>query len=411
MSAIIAADVPELKFRQSRINNQQSRIRQPLPGWALACFLVVAPQSLPRPVAAEDLLSELAAKVTASVGSGELVQLVPPSVPSNDDAATRQILEAFGLLLTRGGLRVTDNAVGTAVVSFACSQNLRERVCAADIRRGNAHEIVVATRGHSAAPPPNAVSIPVVLGLQPVFAQDQPILDLALVGPRLLVLDPVSLTMYEKSTEGWRRSGSRPLAGERPWSRDMRGKLRVDSGRFESFLPGVACRGTLEPFDVMCAGDQRPWPMAIENDGIPSGRNAFAMSGGRTYFTVAPLGPDAGARWLAAADDGRLVFLDSDRRPLETMTGFGSEVAAIVTSCASGSHVLASPAASDPNQDTLQLFRVAGRKIVDATPPVVLAGRLTALWTTANGDGAIAVSRHSTTRRYEAFHIGVSCGR
>lgn len=306
---------------------------------------------------------------------------------------------------------MSDNADRSAVVSIACSQNLRERVCTADIRRGDAHEVLMATRLHDAAPPSNAVSIPVVLELQPVLAQDQPILDVALVGPRLLVLDPGSLTIYEKSTDGWRRSGSRPIAAERPWPRDVRGKLRVDGGRFESFLPGIGCRGTLEPFDVMCAGDERPWPIAIENDGIPPGRNAFAMPGGRTYFTVAPLGPDAGARWLVAADDGRLVFLDGDRRPLAAMTGFGSEVAAIVTSCASGSHVLTSPAAREPNQDTLQLFRVTRREVVDATPPVVLAGRLTTLWTNANGDGAIAVSRHPTTRRYEAFHIGVSCGR
>ena len=342
--------------------------RHVLPFWVLACSIAAA-QPVQPPEPPDDLRSELAAKIADAIASGAVVEAV------------------------------------------SCSVNVREHVCAADLRRGEAREVLMVTRAHESATSAMDVSTPVVLEMRPLLSRTEPILDISTLGSRLLVLGPSALTMYEKAADDWRPASSRPVSTSRPWPRDLRGKLRVEGARYEAFLPGVTCSGTLDPLTAGCIDATRPWPIAFANEGIAEGGNAFALAGDGTYFTAAPLGPDAGGRWLVAAGDGRLLFLDSERRRLDTVAGFGSDVAAVATSCTPGTVILASPATPATGTHTLRLFRVAGREIAEATPPIVLTGRLTALWTTATGDAAIAVSRHPTTPRYEAFQIRVACGR
>ena len=385
-------------------------LRHVLHGWALTASLIAAPQSVPPP-AFDELLSELAAKLAAVVDPAAPLHLVSVSANRDDPTSIRELADDLSRMLSRRGLRITGGADGATVVSFTCSRNLRERVCAADVRRGEVREVVIATRTHHAAAPSLAAPVPVVLELRPLLSHTEPILDAVFVDRRLLVLDPSALTLFERSGDGWRRLVVQPLPAPRPWPRDVRGRLHIDGAAFEALLPGVTCRGTLEALGVACTGEPRPWPLGIENTGIASGRNVFVMSDGRTYLSGAPLGSEAGARWLLAADDGQLVFLDEARRLVESMTGFGGDVAALSTACAPGSHVVASHGEADRGVHTLRAFRVTARQLVDAAPPVTLPGPITALWTMATGDGAIAVARNPATAWYDAFQIGLSCGR
>ena len=385
--------------------------RHVLHGWALTASLIAAPQSVPPPPAFDELLSELAAKLAAVVDAAAPLHLVSVSAGRDDRTSMRELAGDLARMLARRGLRVSERADSATVVSFTCSRNLRERVCAAEVRRGKARDVVIATRAYQTAALRPAAPMPVVLELRPLLSHSEPILDAVFVDRRLLVLDPSALTLFEKSADGWRRLVVQPLPTPRPWPRDVRGRLRMEGAAFEAFLPGVTCRGTLEALGVACTGEPRPWPVGIENTGIASGRNVFVMSDGRTYFSSAPLESDAGARWLLAADNGQLVFLDEARRPIESMTGFGGDVAALSTACAPGSHVVASDSEAERGLDTLHAFRVTARQLVAAAPPITLPGPVTALWTMATGDAAIAVARNPATAWYDAFQIGLSCGR
>ena len=340
------------------------------PGWALTLSLAVAPQPGPSSPADSELLTELAAKVAAVVGT-----TTPPPT-----------------------------------VSIDCSSNLRERVCTAEIGSGAARQVVMVTRPHGQAPrDATMTSIPVVLQLRPITAQSTPIMDVAIIGRRLLVLDPTAVTLYEGAGDGWRHVSSYPLATSAPWPRDVRGRLIVDGGAWEALIPGAACRGSLDPLRGTCTADQRPWPLGLENAGLVPGRNHFAMPDGRKYFNVAAL-DSAEARWMLAADEGKLLLLDEQRRPLDVPPLGGDDVAAFSTTCARGKQVAVAGRATD-DADSIRVVRVAGREIGDTAAPVVLTGRITAMWPTPAGDAVLVVVRNPTTRRYEAFHAGLACGR
>jgi hypothetical protein len=379
---------------------------------ALTCSPAFASQPLPPSEPFSDLLPELAGRIAAAVAPVEQVQLVTATAEGSDTAPLRQLARELARLMSARGLRVVDRAEGAAVVSFTCSETLRERVCAADVRKDETSQLVVATRTHDPSRTRGAATIPLVLQVQPLFADDEQILDVVHIDGRLIVLTPSRLTMYERGNEEWRFAESRGIVPARPWPRDLRGRLRIDRTAFEAFLPGVVCSGELEPPAMTCVNEQRAWPVGIDNTGISEGRNYFVMPDGRMFYTIAALGPDAGARWLMARHDSQLVFLDERAQPLDTPRTAADDVVAVETACAAGSHVLlSSRSASDNNAETLRLFRVVARQLFPITPPLVLHGLVTALWPTPDSTGAMAVFRDGATGRYAAFQIAVACGR
>lgn len=341
------------------------------PGWALTLSLAVAPQPGPSSPATAQLLSELATKVAAIVGSAT----PPPDIAIN------------------------------------CSSNLREQVCIAEVGTGAAREVVIVTRPHEQARLEPMAAVPMVVQLRPIIAQADQMLDVAIVGRRLLVLDTRAITLYDASGEGWQRVASFPIQMSEPWPRDVRGRLLVSGGTWEAYLPGAWCRGQLDPLQGTCMRVQRPWPLGIENSGMTHGRNGFVMPDGQKYFSVAPLETDAGARWMLAGDEGRTIFLDAQGARLDAPSAPADDVAAIATPCAHGSHVVVANRGSDGVMDTVRVVRVLKRQPENVAPPVAMPGRVTALWTTLAGDAALAVARNPTTRGYEAFHIVLSCGR
>jgi len=386
----------------------RGRVSRPaLRGWALTFSLVAAPQSIPP----ADLVNELAARIAAAADATAPVHLVPVSAEAGDQLTLRVVASDLATLLSRRGLRIVDTAVeGASVVSFTCSKNVRERVCAAAIRNGAAQDVVVATAPFATANARQS-SMLLVPELRPLIGQSDPILDVVVIDRRMLVLDPFAVTLYEKSADGWRRRASQPIPATRPWPRDVRGRLRVDAGTWEAFLPGMACTGNLEPLGIACTDGRRPWPLGLENDGIETGRNVLLMPAGEAYFSAAPLGSDAAARWLLAGENGRLSFLDAEYTPLQSMRSTVTDVAAISTTCVAGTYVIVPQPDADGRTDTLRVVRVVARQLVDITPPAALPGRVTALWTGAPGDHVIAVAREANTGWYEAFQVGLSCGR
>jgi hypothetical protein len=341
------------------------------PGWALTLSLAVAPQPGPSSPAPSDLLSELATKVAAIVGA----TTPPPNI-----------------------------AIG-------CSSNLRERVCTAEIGSGAGREVVIVTRPHEQVQLETTATIPTVVQPRPIIAQAEQILDAAMVGRRLLVLDAAAVTLHDASADGWQRVASVPLEPGSPWPRDLRGRLLVAGAAWEAHLPGTVCRGLLDPLRGTCTREQAPWPLGIENTGMPPGRNDFTMANGQKYFSVAPLDQDAGARWMMAAEGGTPIFLDEQRVPLEAPLGVADDVAAIATACAPGSTVAVASHPPDGGTDIVRVVRVVKRQLEDVASPLRMSGRVTALWTTLAGDGALAVTRNPSTRGYEAVHIVLSCGR
>jgi hypothetical protein len=126
--------------------------------------------------------------------------------------------------------------------------------------------------------------------------------------------------------------------------------------------------------------------------------------------SAASLGADAEAGWALADGAGRLVLLDGDRNLLGAV-GAGDDVAGISARCRPGSYIVTSSRTAGADTDTLRLWQVLGRRLLAAATPIVLPGRLTALWAGPGASAATAVTHDAGAGRYEAFHVNIACVR
>ena len=376
-----------------------------------AAFLLVLTLAAPRPTAAppasfDDLLPDLIARIATAVAPSDRVQVIAAGDPSLRPTVVRG--------LGGRGIQIAEAAPGVPVVRIACSTNLRERVCSADITKAGSVQTLFATGAFASSGMADAPAA--TLDMRHVFSQEGPILDVAVIGDRgdrLIVLDPAAMTLYQRAGNAWQKRRSQAIATSRVWPRDMRGRLRIAGPSVEAYLPGVVCRATIDSFSVSCADERQPWPLPIENTGIAAGRNYFTTPEGLTFYAAAPLEPDSGARWLLVGDQTRLMLLDDARRTVDAAIGEADDVAG-VAGCDGGAFVLVSSrAAASDGRDVLRLGRIVDRRLVPAAPALVLPGTVAALWPTTAPAGATATAivRDPVSERYDAIQIEVVCGR
>jgi hypothetical protein len=385
--------------------------------FVLARGPLLAQTAAPSPF--HDLRVELAEKIAAIVGSQPVVVSAP-----GDDADGVADLDA---LLRARGVRLADRAAGATSIAVSCAVNVRDRACIAEITKdGGSREVVAATRpltASAAAVRPPALA----LDARPLFAQRTPILDVAATpdGKRLIVLEPSAVALRQWTPAGGVSDvvDSRPVQTARVWPRDLRGRVNAAQIPFDVFLPGVTCRGDVDPLRVSCADETAPWP-GLPNGGVEAARNYFTTPEGRTFVSAAAVAGETSARWLIADPQGALTLLDEKRSTIAKLAAAGDDVAGVRASCAAGPFVVVSNRvigreADAGDVDELRLYRVAGRELVPSASPLRLPGTLTALWSATSLLGsidspascAIAVVHDGIADRYEAFHISVSCAR
>lgn len=294
--------------------------------------------------------------------------------------------------------------------------------------------VAVERRPAPAGPP---ASETVVARKQFLLAQEEPILDLAMVKlaedapPRLLVLEPAQIVLYRAWGENWQVEETFPVAVRlRPPAAagDPRGRLDIWPEGFTAYLPGVECGGTLgEPITMNCRETPeqggtwtlRVAPQRMLNAHMPAGRNFFLRPPGNAsqlpegvppFYSAAILGDDDSV-WILAGTDGRTHLYDLDNGSVETFTGWGSEVAAVQSGCGSGGQILATQPGDWTEPDLIRAFEISNGRPVAVSPPVEFPGPVTALWTAADARTALAVARNLQTGRYEAYSLSISCLR
>jgi len=402
---------------------------------ALVFTLMLAPAAAQPPSPYQDVVSELAGKIASALAtlgtmtgssSGEPAALAVSTVDEAGQDGQRPLQAEIARALIARGVRLSDSpGTSAAKVRVSCLDNLRERACVADLQKGAARTVVAATR-----PLDERSSRPASLSLevQPLFSQRSPILDAVVVrddrGDRLFVLDPQSLTRYQRGDGGWQRVDRQSIATMSPgspgspgrlWPRDLRGRLRVDGSRVDAFLPGVVCRSGGDGARLACVDEREAWPIGLDNTGIEANRNYFHTPEGLAFVNAAPLGPgdtvdsDANARWIVAAPAGALQLLDASRRSIGTIAS-GDDVVALNAACA-GPVVLVAASGRGERPDTIRLVRVVHRQLVPVAAPVEMPGRLTALWAAPGSATATAVSRDAGAERYDALQIRIGCDR
>jgi len=379
---------------------------------ALILAVFLAPFAAQTASTFKDLAAELAETLAARLTPSEQINVIVAGGDAAETAQRREIRDTIVGALRARGVRLTDTPEAATRVEVTCGANLRERACLAEVRKGDAWDVVAASRlwtddVRGQRNPPVGLS----LEMRPIFAQHDPILDIALTADRLLVLEPAAIDGYERRAAGWNTVQSRPIAPTRRWPRDVRGRLWIDDAAVEVRLPGITCHAAVDLGNLTCVEERQAWPLGIENAGLDATRNYFTTPEGLPFFAAAAVGSGSDTRWLVADQSGVLALLDGARRVVARSES-GDDLVALTVPCAPGAHVLvASSSVRRRDTETLRLLRVVGNQLMPAAAPIEVAGTVTALWSTRGTAIATVVVRDAGGERYEAFHVSIACNR
>jgi hypothetical protein len=385
-----------------------------------------------------DSARQLADKIATAAGPGAFaIQVTNRS--SLDEKSVREVRSALEAQLQADGVHSTNAEQAMGTIGIVLSESLREYVWAAEIVIGSDEKkVVLVSLPRSTTGTAFATALPIVLKTTFVFAQEKPILDVALVeipgGARLLVLDDSRVAIYRQQGTNpagsrWELEASLPVTHSRAFPRDLRGRLLLRRDHlFDVYLPGTFCQSSaVVPLTLSCTDSDDPWPLTPE---VGSSRAFFATS--RNFFTGA-LSPGIGKisnvpsfysaaaiprssymLWLFAAVDGSLHLVDGMTDQAIRGTNWGSDLAAVHSSCGVGTQLLASesvtPATGNSQRDSLRAFEIPDRDPVAVSSPVKFEGQIVALWTDTGGNGAAAIVKRADTGWYEAYRASISCG-
>ena len=391
---------------------------------------------------------ELARKIVAVTGPGA-VALTVENRSSLGKRDSEIIQNGLRDALEGLGIRFVEAEQAAATVTISLSENPTSYVWVAEIRQGmqeKAAAMVSAPRpsGSSAA----RDSVPLTLHKVPLWEQDDPILDVAVLEENttpthIAVLGAEQVSLYRLLGGKWQQEQVLEIVHARPWPRDIRGRLLPAKDHLlDVYMPGVSCASTSAmPLTLNCRQSDDPWPLAggTQNNGlsvfpstglangpstiVPQMKAFFAptrnfFTGALTpgvgkfvtvpkFYSAALLPRDKYTLWLFAATDGQVHMVDgvSDQT---ARLGWGSDLASVKTACGAGWQILATSSGSE-DRDSIRAYEFPNRDPVAVSEPIDFSGAITALWSEAKGDTAIAVVRNRETGGYEAFRVAMSC--
>ena len=388
-----------------------------------------------------DAARQLAHKIAAAAGPGAFA-LEVTNRSSLDGKSVREVRSALEDELHVEGVHTAkaEQAIGT--VEVVLSESLREYVWTAEIVIGSDEKKVALVSLPRPTGTPFAPALPIVLKATRMFAQAQPILDVALVdvvgGYRPIVLGDGVVSVYRQqglnpggnsignSIGRWELEASLPVAHSRIFPRDLRGRLLLRRDHlFDVYLPGTFCRTTSSaaaPLTLACNDTDDPWPLTSYDDGA---RGFFAAS--RNFFTGA-LSPSIGkisnvpsfysaaafqrsnyTLWAFAAVDGSLHLVDGMTDQAVRGGKWGSDLAAVHSGCGSGTQLLVSDNGS-LERDAVRAFEIPDRDPVAVSAGLEFEGRVVALWPETNGNSATVIVKRKDTGWYEVYRVSIACG-
>jgi hypothetical protein len=382
-----------------------------------------------------DTARQLAHKIAAAAGPGAFA-LEVANRSSLDDKSVREVRSALEAQLHVEGVSTAKAEQAMGTVEVILSESLREYVWTATIVIGSDEKkvaLVSLPRSSMGTGTPFAAALPIVLKTTLVFAQEQPMLDVALVempgGARLLVLNDGTVAIYRQRGANpggrWELETSLSIAHSRTFPRDLRGRLLLRRDHlFDVYLPGTFCRTTsssVAPLTLTCNDTDDPWPLTPDDGSVraffAASRNFFtgALSPGigkvsnvPSFYSAAALPRSNYTLWVLASVDGSLHLVDGMTDQLIRGGKWGSDLAAVHSSCGTGTQLLASES-GDAERDGLRAFEIPDRDPVAASSAVEFDGRIVALWPESSGNGAAVVKRKDTGW-YEAYRVSISCG-
>ena len=412
------------------------------------CFFPLLPGLVMCSLAADWSVPEqqLARKIVAVTGPGA-VALTVENRSSLSKRESEIVSAGLHSALETLGLRFVKPEQAAAAVAISLSENLNAYIWVAEIRLGDKVSIEMVSKPHVDGVVSTRDSVPLSIRKIPVWAQEEQVLDVLVLEENtaptpIAVLGPEDVSLYRLQGGKWQREQALGVAHTRPWPRDLRGRLIPGKDHLlDAYLPGVICHSTNgASLTLSCQESDDPWPLVAGSAGggvsanfpslVASTLPAIPQVGGffastRNFFTGA-LAPGVGkfatvpkfysaaflprgryVLWLFAAVDGQIHMVDgvSDQ---PARLNWGSDVASLRTACGAGWQVLAT-SFGVPGSDSMRAYEFPDRDAVPVSAALDFGATVTALWTEAKGDTAMAVTRNSETGSYEAFRVAVAC--
>ena len=391
---------------------------------------------------------QLARKIVAVTGPGAAALTIEnrSSLGKRDQEIIQNGLRSA---LEGVGIRFVKPEQSAATITISLSENSMSYVWVAEIRQGGSEATVVLT---SAARAQGTVaaheSVPLSLRKTSLWTQVEPILDVAVleensVPSHIAVLDSEKISLYRLQGGKWMQEQALDIVHTRPWPRDLRGRLiPAKDHLLDAYLPGVICRSSGGmPLTLNCRDTDDPWPLVPF--ALSSGTFASFPSAGSVAMTIPSMGafyaptrnfftgaltPGFGKLktvakfysaaflprekymlWLFAATDGHVHMVDGINDQA-TKSDWGSDLTSVRTPCGASWQVLATGVGT-AGGDSVRAFEFPDRDPVAVSAPVDFSGNVTALWTEAKGDTAIAIAKSRETESYEAFRLAISCNQ
>ena len=391
---------------------------------------------------------ELARKIVAVTGPGA-VGLTVENRSSLGRRNSEVVQNGLRGDLEQLGIRFVAAEQAAATITITLSENPASYVWVAQIQQGSATGAVVMVSvpraGGTAAVHD---SMPMSLRKSWLWSGDVPILDVAVLEEengtptRVATLDAEKVSLYRLQGRKWQQEQAAEIPHAKPWPRDLRGRLIPGKDHlFDVYLPSVSCHSRAGgSLTLNCRETDDPWPIVSAgltgSATLPSGgaenkaaipamaaffapmRNFFTgvltpavgkFANVPKFYSAAVLPRDKYALWLFSATDGFIHIVDG-MNDQPARIEWGSSITSVKTGCGAGWQVLATSAGERRN-DSVRAYEFPDRDPVPVTAPLELPGTVTALWTEAGGDSAVAVVNDKDTGGYEAFRVVMACSQ
>ncbi len=382
-----------------------------------------------------DAARQLAHKIAAATGPGAYA-LDLTNHSSLDEKSVREVQSALEAELHTQGVHTAKAEQALGAVTVVLSESLRDYVWTAEIAIGSAakddKKVVLVSLPRPQNSAAFTTALPIVLKATLVFAQAQPILDLAQLdmpgGSHLLVLSSASVAIYRQANTSahWELETSLPITHSRTFPRDLRGRLLIRRDHlFDVYLPGTFCRSTSShngaPLTIACNDTDDPWPLTPDDNTVhaffAASRNFFTgalspaigkISNVPSFYSAVALPKSNYTLWAFAAVDGSLHFVDGITDQSIRGSNWGSDLAAVRSSCGIGTQLLATES-GDAERDGLRAYEIPDRDPVAVSSAVEFDGQIVALWPEPSTNTSVAIVKRKDTGWYESYRIQISC--
>jgi hypothetical protein len=387
---------------------------------------------------------QLARKIVALAGSGSM-SLTVENRSSLGRRDSEIVQNGLRTALESMGARFVANDPAATVVTISLSENLTAYVWVAQVRSGTDEPAVaIVSTPRPASGAAGRESVPLSLRKISLWSQADPILDVGVLEEgaaptRIAVLDPRRVSIYRSQAGSWQREQALEIVHDKPWPRDVRGRMLLGRDGLAIYLPGVVCHGAMSGvMTLSCHAGDDPWPLApvTGNTALASAgstinsaailrlqafsapdRNFFTgaltSAGGKLttvskFYSAALVPRDGNFSLLFAGVDGQ-VHISDGNADRTVKLNWGSDLTGVKTGCGAGWQVLAT--SPSEGSDSVRVYEVPDRDPVAVSAVVDFSGAISALWTEGRGDTAVVVTRNSETDNYEAFRLAVACSQ